>query len=411
MKIPYVSAPLALVLIFIAGLSTHLLLWHLPLVDLNSLMTPEQNENFTDPNYYLYVASTVCRMPSWTTDDITVTWSATGVIGYLVYGCKILGTEFFYIVVNPLLVALSIGLVVKVARSIGLVPVITLPSILLLPYTFFTLSLPGKETISVTGTLLMLAGLMLLSARRQIIKAALLTVLGLVIIGVNRMHEAGVLAAFCVLWLTGVLRSPWRILVLVALGSYFATDLLRGVRLNQDAESLTDEILWSGSSEGKALELDALFGLLRSDNLFVHALLGVFRVGVVLFAPLSSLVTPPTDAEFSYFLFRDVSQRLRLIDFAFCAYVLYLAIRRWRHTVVSGVGRDVSLMPTLFFYMIYVITFFGVSQKSRYIFQYTPVLLLWFWLYGHERLRGTVPPATTQPPPVRPSTDVVEHHA
>ncbi len=371
-------------IVFFVGLVTHLVLWHLPLINLGALMTPEQDENYTDPNYYLYVASAVCQMPTWTEDDITVTWSAVGVIGYLNYGCRWFGTEYFYILLNPLLVALALGLVVATGRSIGLTTTITLPSVLMLPYTFLTLSLPGKELISLVGALVMLSGLMLTSAGKRRPLGLLLLVAGLYIVGLNRLHEAGVLAGFCVLWLTGTLRSPVRILVLVFLASQFADELLQGVRLNQGAESLTDEILWSGSSDGKALDLDEFFGVLRSDNLFIHALMGVFRVLVVLIAPMSSLIAPPIDANWSYFIFRDISQRLRLVDFALMLYIFICIRRSWRAPVRNRVDNDWLMMPLLFFYMIYVVSFFGVSQKSRYIFQYTPVLLLWLWLYAER---------------------------
>lgn len=377
-----ISLGLALTILFFVGLVTYLTLWHFPLINLDSLTTVDQDANFTDQNYYLHVASTVCLMPTWSVDDITVTWSAVGVIGYLTYGCRLLGTEYFYILLNPLLVAMSLGLVVRIGQIIGLKATIRLPSVLLLPYTFLTLSLPGKEIISVVGTLVMLGGLMLVSARRRIPVGLSLIAAGLLVISVSRMHESGALAVFCVLWLTGTLRAPVRLLIFLVLATHFAGDLLQGVSLNQDASSLTDEILWSGSSDGKSVDFDEFFSFLRADNLLTHALLGLFRVLVVLCSPLSSLITPPLDTNWSYFIFRDVSQRLRLVDFAFIFYVFARILRVNWTLVREHPAKDWAMMPLLFLYMIYVISFFGVSQKSRYIFQYTPVLLLWLWLYS-----------------------------
>jgi hypothetical protein len=371
-------------IVFFMGLLVHLSFWHFPLLELGALKTPIQDENFTDQNFYLHVAERVCRMPTWTLDDITVTWSATGVIGYLTYGCRILGTEYFYVLVNPLLVALSIGYVADTGRRLGCKIHIPAWTIVALPYTWMTLSLPGKEVLSVVGTLVMVAGLMRLSARRQIALGFVSLLLGLSIVSLNRLHEAGVLAMFCLLWLTGTMRSPFRLLLLVWIATSLAGPLLANVRLNQGAESLTDEILWSGSSEGKAVDLDGLFSLLRSDNLFVHALLGLLRVAVVTTSPLSSLVTPPTDADWAYFVFRDLSQRLRLFDFGLMAYTATCLVstrRRERLTPLTA-DRDLWMLPLLFIYMLYVISFFGVSQKSRYIFQYTPLLLVWLWLRG-----------------------------
>lgn len=378
------SLPLALILIFTAGILIYLLFWHLPLVDLGSLQTPEQDENFSDPNYYLYIASHVCQQTEWTVDDLTVTWSAVGVIGYLNYGCRLFGTEYFYIILNPLLAALSIGFLAATGSAVGYTLRITPASLLFLPYTYLTLALPGKEIISLTGTMLTASGLLFVSHRIRP-QGTLMMALGLCLIASSRMHEAVALVAFCILWSLGALKSPTRLILLLAIGSYLTPSLLSGVRLNQDAESLTDEVLWSGSSEGKSVDLDGVFELLRSDNLFIHALLGAFRVIVVLVSPLSSLVTPWTQADFSYFVFRDTSQRLRLVDFFFMACVLIKAYIPTTRVGLSDLQYRVRLMlPSMLIFMLYVISFFGVSQKSRYLFQYTPLLLVWYWLFSHR---------------------------
>jgi len=372
----------------------YLLLWHFPLLDLGSLLTPDQDENFNDQNFYLYVASKVCAMKIWTEDDITVTWSATGVIGYLTYGCKTFGSVYFYLLANPVMTALGLLAVLWSSSKVGLRPKPELMGILALPYTWLTLATPGKECLSVFGTMLFIAGLMLVHARIRWLAASALIALGLTISSLNRLHEAGMLLAFAALWLTGTTRRPVRLLILVAVGSVLAGPLLDGVRLNQGAESLTDELLWSGSSEGKAVDLDGFFALLRSDNLFVHALLGLPRVLVVLSSPLSSFITPPTPGDLSYFVFRDLTQRLRLIDFGLIATVLWQFVRH-RNTNDDPISRMRSMIPTFFFFMLYVISFFGVSQKSRYIFQYTPLLLSWYWMYGAARLVRPAAPATS----------------
>ena len=153
-------------LVLLLFMSTlYLLLWHLPLIDLGGLKTPDQDENFNDQNFYLYVASKVCDMRSWTEDDITVTWSATGVIGYLTYGCRTFGTVYFYMLVNPLLMALGLLALIRAYDAVGLRPQPGLWSLLALPYTWLTLATPGKECLSVFGTMLFVAGLTLIQAR------------------------------------------------------------------------------------------------------------------------------------------------------------------------------------------------------------------------------------------------------
>jgi len=373
---------LAITVIALMTLMLHMIFWHLPLLDLGALQTSVQDENFSDQNFYLYAASALCHASSWTSDDLYVTWSATGVVGYLAYGCEVFGTEYFYVILNPILIVMSFGLVIVAGRTLGLKPRIPLLSLISIPYTLLTLSLPGKEIISMAGTMSCVAGLMLLECSGKRALGFLAIAAGIALIAVNRMHEAGAMALFVVLWLTGTIKSPISMLVFFAAASYFANGVLGFVGLDQKATSLTDEVLWSGSSEGKSVDLDGISDLLRSDNFFLHALLGVLRVLAVLASPLSSLVTPATVSDFSYFIFRDLSQRLRLIDLILIVYVIYLVAASPKYHLPIAHRRLYALMPLLFLFMIYVISFFGISQKSRYIFQYTPLLLLWLWLFA-----------------------------
>lgn len=373
---------MAMVLIVAFSLILHLTFWHFPLLSLDALQTSFQDQKFSDQNFYLHVASELCSASEWDSHDLKVTWSAVGVIGYLTYGCEIFGTEFFYIILNPVLVALAFYSVINAAHKIGINPKIPLISVLMIPYTFLTLSLPGKETISVVGTLFSVAGLIIFEKPGIRVRGILLICIGLVVVAINRLHEAGVLLLFIALWRFGLFKSIWRIIFIVLIGGVFADNLLGFALENQGAISITDEVLWSGSSEGKSLDLGGAFDLLRSDNIFLHSMLGSIRVLVVLSSPLTSLFTPFYVGDPAYFVFRDMSQRLRIIDLIFIAFVLYKFLRDKKNKDRSLIsGKIYSLFPVLFVYMIFVISFFGVSQKSRYIFQYTPLLVLWVWLF------------------------------
>ncbi len=388
-----VSLPLALACIVAYTLAVHGVFWHLPLVDLGALQTEIQDERFSDPNFYLWVAARVCRQDSWTLEDLTVTWSSAGVVGFLALGCRTLGSEYFYILANPLLAALALAVFVRTARTAGLQPDIRLASVFALPYTLLTLSLPGKEIISILGSLLVASGLLLATLRVRPWRAAALVLVGLLVVASSRAHEAIAIALFVVLWLSRSMSSVWRLALILLLTAQAAPILLSYFQLDSVAGSLTDEALWSGSSEGKALDYDGLFDRLRSDNLVLHALLGVARVAVVIAAPATSLVSPWTDADLSYFVFRDLSQRLRLVDLAFIVYVAVLLVRGARRPPPAGQPPRLRwLLPAFFFSMVYVIVFFGVSQKSRYVFQYTPLLLLWLWCF---RAPSAAAPATT----------------
>ena len=372
-------------MVFAFGLLLHWLFWHLPLDHLGALMTPTQDERYSDPNFYLYAALQVCQKAQWNVDDLLVTWSSMGVVGYLTLGCRLLHTEYFYILLNPALAALALGLCLHSAVRIGLQPQIGLASLFALPYTLLTISMPGKEVISVLGAMGVASGMLLLTSRRFRVAAVIHIVAGIILVALSRPHEAAALALFVLLWQTGSFRSPVRLVVLLALAAHAAPELLSYFQLSSAAETLTDESLWSGSSEGKTADYDSLFSLLRSDNIVAHAVLGAFRVAVVLLAPITSLFSPWTEAEPAYFIFRDLSQRLRIIDLGFIILVFVTVLRSVRPDCGAMVeARTRWMLPTFFLFMIYGIVFFGVSQKSRYTFQYTPLLLVWYWLYSHR---------------------------
>ena len=380
----YLSINAALFIIAIYTLVLHLLFWHFPLDLLNALSTPEQDDRYSDPNFYLYKAAEICIKSSWSIEDLMVTWSSAGVVGYLTIGCQVFGTEFFYIVLNPLIIILGLGICLYVARNCGLQPNIGLFSIFAIPYTMLTSSLPGKEVISFLGVMLVASGLLIITSKKTWLKGFGLILPGLVFVALNRLHEAVAISIFSILWLTSTSSILLRIALPIGgmlLVATFAPVILSGLQLSATAVSLTDESLWSASSEGKSVNVDAIFDLLRSDNVIFHSLLGFPRVVFVLAAPLSSLFTPWADVEFAYFIFRDLSQRLRLFDLMFIvfAFISVLKIPASRLTSVALETR--WLLPSFFLFMIYVIVFFGVSQKSRYVFQYVPLLLIWYWCW------------------------------
>lgn len=375
---------LALLLVVLFSLALHLTLWHFPLLTLDALTTPEQDERFSDQNFYLFKAAELCRQATWTAEDLMVTWSSIGVIGYLAGGCRILGTEFFYIGLNPILVAGGLGLTLAVARSCGIKPRISPLSVFAVPYTLLTISMPGKEVISVFGSLMVASGLLVISARDLWLRGLVLALPGLAIVATNRPHEGVAITLFCALWLSSS-RSAWtRLAMPIAIlftAASLAPTLFTALQLSATADTLTDESLWSGSSEGKAYDASGLFDALRSDNLLIHALLGVARVVLVLAAPLSSLLTPWSDVDPAYFLFRDLSQRLRLVDLAFVFVAFIGALRTPRLALAPAAAKTRWLLPAFFLFMVYTITFFGVSQKSRYVFQYLPLILVWYWCW------------------------------
>ena len=378
-----------LVFIYLYTFLIHQVFWHIPLSELDALSTSTQDDRFSDPNFYLFNAANICRLDAWGIEDLLVTWSSLGVVGYLTVGCLVFGSEFFYVFFNPALVAIAFGIALRAAHITGLNVRVGPLSVFALPYTFLTISLPGKETIAVFGVMLIVSGLLFVTARLRSNTGLFLIFFGILLVGINRAHEAVAIFIFCTVWIGG-LSAGW--LRWVLLGAIFSIvsilgpQILAALQLSATADSITDISMWSGSSEGKAVNADALFDSLRSDDLLLHLLLGIPRVIIVLLAPLSSLVTQLTDADWAYYIFRDLSQRLRLIDMVFILVVFCVMLRVYKKMRWTEAGKTFWLLPSFFLFMVYVIVFFGVSQKSRYIFQYTPLLMLWLWCWRSRKM-------------------------
>jgi hypothetical protein len=378
------SIGLATAVIMAYSLFLHFIFWHIPLASLGKLMTPIQDENYSDQNYYLFSAEKICQHANWSFDALNVTWSSTGVVGYLTLGCHLFGTEFFYILFNPLLISVMLAATLTVAFKCGLKPKINLATILLAPYTLWVISLPGKEIISITGVLMVVMGLLYVSCMKRWFRGLTIALIGIFFVGFNRPHEAASVFIFAAIWFIN-LKSP-RVAVSILFGgviliAWGSTALFTMFGVTVPTGMLNDISLWSGSSAGKSYDFDVFFSALRSDNLIVHILLGFVRVCAVLLAPLSALITPLLDSELSYFIFRDLSQRLRLIDMILLFYCFYKGCKISRSRLLPQARSTFWMLPLFFLFMIYVVTFFGVSQKSRYIFQYVPLIMLWHWCW------------------------------
>ena len=90
------SRPKHFIFIFTFMISLYLIFWHLPLLSLNALKTASQDPNFSDQNYYLYIANDLASRDYVSLNDLNASWSTFGVIGYLYLGKTIFQTEFFF---------------------------------------------------------------------------------------------------------------------------------------------------------------------------------------------------------------------------------------------------------------------------------------------------------------------------
>lgn len=372
--------PQAIFLIFIFSIFLELIFWYVPLDNIGSIKTIEQDPNFSDSNYYLYWATEFCQNPEIGVDELNKTWSSSGIIGYLTYGCRLFNTEFFYIILNPFIFVMGIFIYKYSLKNYIDINKIGFKYLILLPYTCLIIASPGKEVISIFGYMEVITGLSLLTINKKKLGAYLLIFCGLLILYMNRPHEMGMVMIFSILWLLGFFKNWYRIIIIGITLIYGADYLLSNFDFGLNIKSLNDENLWSGDSSGKLYNIDFLSQILHSNNIIVHALLGPLRIILVIFSPLISLISWGYETDFNYYLYRDLSQKLRIFDLIFIIYV-FSQIYKYR---ISGIDCKLtkvkSLLPWFFIYMIYIVTFFGITQKSRYIFEFTPVLLLWLWI-------------------------------
>jgi hypothetical protein len=370
------SSGLKYLFIYLTTLLWTLAFWYFPLSALDKVRISYQNPDFADQNYYLFVAHQLCNREFVATDDFIVTWSAEGIIKYLYYGCRTFGSDFFFLLINPLIfiVAMIIYLRLSSSKESG---VQSPPALLLcLPYTLILIGQPGKEVLSVVGTLIAVRGFIQI-VEKQYLSALPISVVGLAIAFLNRPHEALILLVGFLIYLclrTSVIFT----LLTAAVFSLLVPEIIKyaGQYMGFKA-AIQFSDLWSSTGDNRYGQVSEAANLLQSDNFIVHSLLSPVRAILLLLSPLSTFLSDPSVNNIYYFIYRWLAQALRLIDIFIIYFILWKVSKMWRQLKLAT-DVEILLPVTIFVTSLFVISYFGVSQKSRYIFQYAPLLVLAF---------------------------------
>lgn len=267
-------------------------------------------------------------------------------------------------------------------RKDGLLLLCLFPSMLL------TLSTPGKEFLAIFGTLIFYNGCIyyFICTRKRI--ALWYLIWGLLIVGASRPHESALLI-FTFLIFKSLTESSWVKSLLV-----FASLFIIGLWSTSEIEIFKDLLgsiqnrdlfFWDISAKSTSSFLATITSKLSSENLFIHSILGIPRIIIVFLAPLitslRSMVAPEnTSFGFDYFIFRDLSSILRMIDIIFTIWIIRFSTVRINNKMSPGGLNIIRFFMLHLFLSYYSIVYFGIVEKSRYFIQFGFVWLLIFLL-------------------------------
>jgi len=384
------------IFIFTFIISIYLIFWHFPLLSLDALKTTWQDPNFSDQNYYLFIANDLATRSSVSFSDLDVSWSTFGVIGYLYLGKTIFRTEFFYTLLNTVLFLFGWILVVKSLKSNFLIKKDGILLLSLFPSMLLVLSTPGKEFLAIFGTLIFFNGCIYHFVRIRNQLSLFYIILGLLIVGLNRPHESAVLLISILAFkcMTDDKRMRTFLLsisfLLVIFWSVRETLIFNGL---VNALQSSEGIYWDTSTKNISPSLHLVSSNLYSDNLFIHILLGVPRVIIVFFAPLitslRTLVAPENlSFGFDYYIFRDLSSILRMIDIITVISIIKFSLTNFnKRRLTPHALIIIRFFVFQIFISYYSIVYFGIVEKSRYFIQFGFVWLLIFLLIDNSRER------------------------
>jgi len=367
-------SPMPFIFLALFGIALNWLLFAWPLLNISSLYTAVQDPDFSDQNFYLYYARELCGSRDLSIEDYYVTWSSTGVMYYLTGLCKVTGSELLYGIVNPCLFAGSMFLLAREVCDRFNISKIQSIYLFSFPHTVYLMALPGKEILSWLGACMVIYALLLFSRTKpSYLAASLAAFVGLIVLIVNRPHELVIVGAAMLL----LFPLKNRFIPIIA-GSVMAAAMLALSTGASDTFSLLLDQASGRENVGVADQyggaLSSLELMLSSDNEFVHAILSPVRALFLALSPFSILFRSIQFGEINYFIFREVPAAIKLLDMISTIVVIVLFVRD------RGKGSDTKLVRRAFvgtwILSLLVITYPGLQQKSRYLFQYLPLVML-----------------------------------
>ena len=336
-------------------------LWFFPLYELQSLETSYQDTNFSDQNFYLYYASYFCQFPPDDIEDYNVTWSSFGVVFYLTSVCRLTGSVYTHFFANFLALFLVLYFAKqRLEAATGQRISLNLLSALAFPVTFLLIGMPGKELFSSLALLCITIALILWEQSK--VNSLFWLSTSILLSGFSRPHEAVILLGIFCFYLGYRRLGFWTIFGLL-FGAPVVFELVIATIINPlmgiNLSSLSDQVV--STDEG-------LSSILVSENLILHVALSPIRIAYLYLGVVYKSVTLFSFEFDWYFLFRDIPLGMRAVDLISGLIILFMMIKRRTMFLTEAV---IVIMLYLF-----VITLFGVEEKSRYIFPLFPTLIL-----------------------------------
>ena len=334
------------------------ILYFIPLSNLGKLYTTYQDPLYTDATYYLYNAYLNCTLPP-SEREFSVTWSSAGVVRYLFYTCKI-GGDFGFIAANTLLFFISTKIYLsamlqnfKFAYSIYWI----LSPFLLYSYCF--LIVPGKEILSYVSICTVSAAVIYFCDGARC-KALSLMSIGLAISAVNRFHEAIILLGLLGLFM--FMRRYPKVTFSCCIAVVMISDMIIEMLLGIDPS-----VIFNYEYDYKSELENTINALLLNDNSLLNLILAPVRMLVLLIGPYYNFFTTYDISNSDYFTYRVILQKLRYFDLTILLAAIIFALKYRKHP--EFIGAFIALG------FIFVLTWGGILEKTRYVFLYAPILM------------------------------------
>lgn len=341
--------------------------WYFPLTFIDSIYTKYQDSAFMDQNFYAYHSKRLCEIENLSLEDFNITWSSFGVTSYLTYACKALLNPMGYIVFNILFFIFSLSIFIKsIERTLQIQTTkFSLSTIFLISCSMYYIALPGKEIFSYCGVFIFAAGIVYFS-NKNTLRSFIYIFFSILIVSISRPHEGLGLFVLALIFFTRIKLTLLNFLICGSIASFF----LEAIVLFQVNNFFGTEFISVIDMIGFKSNIDKY---LSNENIIIHFLLGPIRMFVICFGVLLTSIIPFFDfmnVNISWYFYKSFPLFLRLIEMSAGLYALFMISSK-----PSPINRNII---TIFLYYIFFVTFFGIEQRSRYLFAAFPFFIIYF---------------------------------
>ncbi|MGJ8681870.1 hypothetical protein [Paraglaciecola sp.] len=353
---------LTIIFLVMLSLFQQFFMFVLPSYSIGLFETQVQMADATDLNFFLYFSNYNCLL-SFENWKLDVTWGSISSVFLNSVLCKISSVNFLGFLFGPLIFLIFYTYSLHQKNNVVY--------IILLPYSMYLNGMPSKELISIC---FVLSAYILYKENK--IKLLPILMLSLFITAEMFSRPWNILIIL-VAYILSLRKFSFKYLFL--LFSVFSISILivNGLATNVEFNPLINKFLYNQN-----FYIDARMEFLRpfvsSDNIILHSILYPVRLLIVVFGIILSFFNIVnsflTDSRDELFLvFRVFPFFLRVID---AIVLLFLLGRIFKYLSYFRC----SELFIIWFFVIntFLILFMGISEKSRYIFSLTPLLLIAF---------------------------------